>query len=181
MTDRPVDQDGLNQEHSEPPVESEEQTGDAGEVTELRAALAEKEEEILRMAAEMQNLRRRAERDIESARKFALERFVEGLLPVIDSLELGIAATEQDNATLEKIKEGGEMTLKMLLQTLDRFGVQPVDPVGERFNPDHHQAMSTQPHEGEPDHVVDVMQKGYLLNDRVVRPALVVVSKPKQE
>lgn len=184
MTDKPVDHDDTNQEQPEQPVEDggQAQAGDAGEqseVEQLKAQLAEKEEELLRVAAEMQNVRHRAERDIESARKFALERFVEGLLPVVDSLELGIQATEQENATLEKIKEGDEMTLKMLIQTLEKFGVQAVHPIGERFNPDHHQAMSLQPHEGEPDHVVDVMQKGYLLKDRVVRPALVVVSKPK--
>lgn len=181
MTDKPVDQDDMNQEPPEQPVEGG-QAGDASEQSEverLKAQLAEKDEEVLRIAAEMQNVRHRAERDIESARKFALERFVEGLLPVVDSLELGIQAADKENATLEKIKEGDEMTLKMLIQTLEKFGVQAVHPIGERFNPDHHQAMSLQPHDGEPDKVVDVMQKGYLLKDRVVRPALVVVSKPK--
>jgi molecular chaperone GrpE len=181
MTDKPVDQDENTQENPQQPVEGEGQAEQPSEVEQLKAQLAEKEEERLRMAAEMQNVRRRAERDVESARKFALERFVEGLLPVVDSLELGIEASQQDGATLEKIREGDEMTLKMLIQTLEKFGVKAVHPIGERFNPDHHQAMATQPHEGEPDHVVDVMQKGYLLKERVVRPALVVVSKPKDE
>ncbi|MFP4252423.1 MAG: nucleotide exchange factor GrpE [Guyparkeria sp.] len=187
MTDKPVDQDDMSQgmneqdpeQAAEGQVERPAQGGEASEVEELRAKLAEKEEELLRLAAEMQNLRHRAERDIESARKFALERFVEGLLPVVDSLELGIEAAEKENATLEKIREGDEMTLKMLIQTLEKFGVKAVHPIGERFNPEHHQAISLQPHQGEPDHVVDVMQKGYLLKDRVVRPAMVVVSKPK--
>jgi molecular chaperone GrpE len=186
MTDKPVDQDDMNQEQPEQPVEggpqAQAQAGEASEqseVEQLKAQLAAKDEDVLRIAAEMQNVRHRAERDIESARKFALERFVEGLLPVVDSLELGIQAADKENATLEKIKEGDEMTLKMLIQTLEKFGVQAVHPIGERFNPDHHQAMSLQPHDGEPDKVVDVMQKGYLLKDRVVRPALVVVSKPK--
>ena len=182
MTDKPVDHDDMNQEQPDQPVEdgAHAQAGDAGEQSEieqLQAQLAEKDEELLRIAAEMQNVRHRAERDIESARKFALERFVEGLLPVVDSLELGIQAAENEHATLEKIKEGDEMTLQMLIQTLEKFGVQAVHPIGERFNPDHHQAISLQPHDGEPDHVVDVMQKGYLLKDRVVRPAMVVVSK----
>ena len=189
MTDKPVDQDdmsqGMNEENPQQPAEGEveqgAQGGETSEVEELKAKLAEKEEEVLRIAAEMQNVRHRAERDVESARKFALERFVEGLLPVVDSLELGIEATEKDNATLEKIKEGDEMTLKMLIQTLEKFGVKPVHPIGERFNPEHHQAISMQPHDGEPDHVVDVMQKGYLLKDRVVRPAMVVVSKPNND
>ncbi|MFN2382062.1 MAG: nucleotide exchange factor GrpE [Guyparkeria sp.] len=182
MTDKPVDHDDMTQDEKQPeqPAEGEvEQGGEMSEVDQLKAQLAEKDEELLRVAAEMQNVRYRAERDIESARKFALERFVEGLLPVVDSLELGIQATENENATLEKIKEGDEMTLKMLIQTLEKFGVEAVHPIGERFNPEHHQAISLQPHEGDPDHVVDVMQKGYLLKDRVVRPAMVVVSKPK--
>ncbi|WP_407275191.1 nucleotide exchange factor GrpE [Halothiobacillus sp. DCM-1] len=140
--------------------------------------LAEKEQEILRLHAEMENLRKRADRDIENARKFALERFVDGLLPVIDSLELGIQACEQADTPIEKIREGNQMTLTLFFQTLDKFGVQPVHPLGEKFNPDHHQAISVQPHEGPADHVVGVMQKGYLLRDRLVRPALVVVSKP---
>ncbi len=181
MTDKPVDQDENMQEHPEQPADEERQAASTDEVEQLKAQLAEKEEEILRMAAEMQNVRHRAERDVESARKFALERFVEGLLPVVDSLELGIEAAEKEGATLEKIREGDEMTLRMLIQTLEKFGVKAVHPIGERFNPDHHQAITTQPHEGEPDHVVDVMQKGYLLKERVVRPALVVVSKPKDE
>lgn len=192
MTDKPVDHDDMNQEQpeqadqaeqpeapAEGEVEPSSRSAETSEVEELKARLAEKEEELLRMAAEMQNVRHRAERDVESARKFALERFVEGLLPVVDSLELGIEAAGKENATLEKIREGDEMTLKMLIQTLEKFGVKAIHPVGERFDPDHHQAISLQPHEGDPDQVIDVMQKGYLLKDRVVRPAMVVVSKPK--
>lgn len=143
----------------------------------LAQKLAERDQEILRLHAEMENLRKRVERDIENARKFALERFVEGLLPVIDSLEMGVQASENENASLEKIREGNQMTLDLFLQTMEKFGVRPVHPIGERFNPDHHQAISVQPHEGPADHVVNVMQKGYLLRDRLVRPALVVVSK----
>jgi molecular chaperone GrpE len=146
----------------------------------LAEKLAEREQEILRLHADMENLRKRAERDIESARKFALERFVDGLLPVVDSLEMGIQAAEQSNTPLEKIREGNQMTLNVFLQTLEKFGVHPVHPIGERFNPEHHQAISVQPHEGPADHVVGVMQKGYLLKDRLVRPALVVVSKPQE-
>lgn len=199
MSDKPVDegkQQTAEQQRAEQayesvstqgePVEGELETGeksaaeqnDDAKVAELKAALQEKEEEVLRVHAEMENLRRRAEKDIQSARKFALERFVEALLPVLDSLELGIDAASKEGATLEKIREGDEITLKMLIQALEKHGVQPVDPMGEKFNPDQHQAMSAQPHEGDPDHVIGVMQKGYLLNERVVRPALVVVSKP---
>lgn len=144
----------------------------------LAEKLAERDQEILRLHAEMENLRKRSERDIDSARKFALERFVDALLPVIDSLEMGVAATENEQTSLDKIREGSQMTLTLLLQTMDKFGVQPVHPLGEKFNPDHHQAISVQPHDGPSDHVVGVMQKGYLLRERLVRPALVVVSKP---
>jgi len=151
-----------------------------GEAEQWAEKLAEREQEILRLHAEMENMRKRADRDIENARKFALERFVEGLLPVVDSLEMGIEAAGQESASLEKIREGTEMTLNMFQQVLEKFGVTPVHPLGERFNPDHHQAMSMQPHDGDPDHVVGVMQKGYLLKERLVRPALVVVSKPKE-
>lgn len=146
----------------------------------LAEKLAEREQELLRLHAEMDNVRKRADRDIDNARKFALERFVDGLLPVVDSLEMGIQASENPDTPLEKIREGSQMTLNVFLQTLEKFGVQPVHPLGERFNPEHHQAISVQPHEGPNDHVVTVMQKGYLLKDRLVRPALVVVSKSKE-
>ena len=170
-------------EQNHPPVEetpvSEAVIEESAAVDEVVAAqLAEKDQEILRLHAEMENLRKRVERDMDNARKFALERFVEALLPVIDSLEMGVAATENEQISLEKIREGSQMTLTLLLQTMDKFGVQPVHPLGEKFNPDHHQAISVQPHEGLADHVVGVMQKGYLLRERLVRPALVVVSKP---
>ncbi|HHO81925.1 MAG TPA: nucleotide exchange factor GrpE [Halothiobacillus sp.] len=162
--------------------------GQDDSVEELQAALAEanaKAEEhwntVLRLKAEMDNLRKRAERDIQNAHKYALERFVESLLPVVDSLELGIQAVNQEGATIESICEGSEMTLKMLLQSMEKQGVQVVNPLGERFNPDYHQAMAMQPHDGEANIVINVMQKGYLLNDRLVRPALVVVSKPTEE
>lgn len=191
MTDRPESQTERTEAQEgqvEPKVVEEAQpqatnaeTPAAGEAADLAERLAEREQEILRLHAEMENMRKRAERDVENARKFALERFVENLLPVVDSLEMGIEAAEQENATLEKIREGTEMTLNMFQQALEKFGVQPVHPLGERFNPEHHQAMSMQPHDGEPDHVVGVMQKGYLLKERLVRPALVVVSKPQEK
>lgn len=170
-------------EHSEQPAQAEhpqntsQNEGMAVADTELADKLADREQEILRLHAEMDNLRKRVERDIDNARKFALERFVDGLLPVVDSLEMGIQASENPNTTLETIREGSQMTLNVFMQTLEKFGVTPVHPVGERFNPEHHQAISVQPHEGPADHVVSVMQKGFLLKDRLVRPALVVVSK----
>ncbi|MHB8919568.1 MAG: nucleotide exchange factor GrpE [Halothiobacillus sp.] len=166
-----------------PPETQQNQGAEPTEMPDARVLaekLAEREREILRLHAEMDNLRKRVERDMDNARKFALERFVDGLLPVIDSLEMGMQASENPNTPLEKIREGSQMTLNVFMQTLEKFGVTPVHPIGERFNPEHHQAISVQPHEGPADHIVGVMQKGYLLKDRLVRPALVVVSKPTE-
>ena len=142
------------------------------------AKLAEAQEQILRLKAEMENQRRRSAREVENAHKYALERFVQELLPVIDSLEMGRDAAMAEGATLEKLQEGTDLTLKMLLSTIEKFGIKAVHPEGEPFDPELHQAMSMQESsEHAPNTVMNVMQKGYLLNDRLVRPAMVVVSK----
>lgn len=133
--------------------------------------------QVLRVQAEMENARRRAERDVENAHKYALERFSQDLLPVKDSLELGLAAAG-DDAAVEKLREGTELTLKMLTQVMEKFGIKEVNPVGQPFNPELHQAMSMQPSDNQPANtILAVMQKGYTLNDRLMRPALVVVAK----
>ncbi len=133
--------------------------------------------QLLRVKADLENFQRRAERDLENAHKFALENFVRELLPVIDSLEMGLAAAREEGADLAKVVEGIDLTLKMLQGAVEKFGVQPVNPAGEKFNPERHQAMTTQPSgEVAPNTVLDVYQKGYLLNDRLIRPAMVVVS-----
>jgi molecular chaperone GrpE len=145
---------------------------------ELEAARVEADqarEQALRARAEAENLRKRAERDLENAHRFALERFVAELLPVKDSMELGLAV---QTAGAEQLREGMEMTLRMLATASEKFGVREVDPAGARFDPELHQAMSTRPAEDvEPGTVVQVVQKGYLLNDRLVRPALVIVAQ----
>ena len=134
----------------------------------------------MRLNAEIDNNRKRAQRDIEHAHKYAISNLIESLLPVTDSMELGLDASQADNASLDSIREGMTMTLNMFQQTLEKNGVQTVDPLGQKFNPEHHQAMSMQEDaEAEPNTVLTVMQKGYLLNDRLVRPAMVVVSKEK--
>jgi molecular chaperone GrpE len=126
----------------------------------------------------MDNLRKRAERDVASAHKFALERFATELLPVRDSLELGLAAFPAEGADLEKLREGIELTLQMLTSVMNKFEIREVNPQDEQFNPDFHQAMSLQERDDvEPNTVVTVVQKGYLLNERLLRPALVIVSK----
>ncbi len=135
--------------------------------------------QVLRMQAELENTRRRATADVEKAHKFALDKFAAELLPVVDSLEMGLAAAEgSDHEVAQKLHEGTELTLKMFTGVLEKFGIKQVDPLGEPFNPELHQAMTMQPsEEHEPNTVTAVMQKGYVLNDRLIRPAMVMVSK----
>ena len=129
----------------------------------------------MRSQAEVENAKRRAEKNVENAHKFALEKFSMELLGVKDSLELGLGAEDAD---AEKLKEGTELTLKMLTQVMEKFDIHVVDPLGEAFDPNLHQAMSMQESsEHKPNTVMAVMQKGYTLNDRLLRPAMVMVSK----
>ena len=135
-------------------------------------------DQLLRTKAEMDNIRRRTQKDLENAHKFALEKFISEMLAVKDSLEMGVDAAGQENASVDNLREGSEMTLNMLSGVFEKFNVVELNPVGEKFNAEHHQAMSMQPSdEHEPNMVIAVMQKGYLLNDRLVRPAMVMVSK----
>jgi molecular chaperone GrpE len=135
-------------------------------------------DQCLRLQADMENLRKRAERDVANAHKFALERFAAELLPVRDSLELGLAAFTAEGTDPEKLREGVELTLQMLANAMGKFEIREVNPQNEQFNPDFHQAMSLQERDDvEPNTVVTVVQKGYLLNERLLRPALVIVSK----
>lgn len=144
----------------------------------LQAQIQQLNDDYLRAQADMQNTRRRAEEDVAKARKFGIEGFAEHLLPVIDSLE---AALHVENATAEQLREGSEATLRQLLSALERNKVLPIAPAqGERFDPNVHQAISVVPApEGTdlpPNSVVTVLQKGYLIADRVLRPALVAVT-----
>lgn len=145
-----------------------------GDLEQLKAAVAQMQEERLRERAELDNQRKRLARDVEQARKFANERLLGDLLPVFDSLDAGLAAAGTEPNPL---REGLELTFKQLLKVAADNGLQRVDPVGQAFDPDRHQAISrTDIAEHAPDTVVQVFQKGYLLNDRLLRPALVVVS-----
>ncbi len=145
---------------------------------ELEAAQAKAEENwdrYVRAAAELENVRKRAARDVEKARKFALEGFGRELLGVVDSFEMGLAAAE--NADANALREGSEATLKQLLTALERAGIEVVDPVGEPFDPELHEAISMQPSaDMDPNSVLVAVQKGYTLNGRLLRPARVVVS-----
>ncbi len=144
----------------------------------LEAALKKAEENYelyMRSQAELENTKRRADKNVENAHKFALEKFSLELLAVKDSLELGLSAEDADAG---KLKEGTELTLKMMTQALEKFSIYAVDPLGETFDPNLHQAMSMQESaDHEPNKVIAVMQKGYTLNDRLLRPAMVMVSK----
>ncbi|MCX8049108.1 MAG: nucleotide exchange factor GrpE [Methylohalobius sp.] len=150
-------------------------------LAEVQRQAEENWDKFLRAQAEMENLRRRMERELQNAHKYAFEKFAKDLLSVADSLELGLkAALETDD--LSKIREGIELTLKQLLTVFERFNVRPLDPIGQKFNPEYHQAIATEEVEGaEPDSVVKVFQKGYFLGDRILRPALVVVARPPAE
>lgn len=144
----------------------------------LEEELAAAKEEALRQAAELQNVRRRAEQDVEKAHKFALEKFSADLLAVVDSLERGLELSDPADETIKPMREGVELTLKLFHDTLNRYHLEVVDPVGEPFNPEHHQAMAMEDSDStEPNSVLKVFQKGYLLNGRLLRPAMVVVSK----
>lgn len=134
--------------------------------------------QCLRLQADMENFRKRSERELANAHKYALERFAQELLPVRDSLEMGLAAFDSENADSGTLREGIELTLQMLSGAMGKFEIQEVNPQDERFNPDFHQAMSIQERaDVDPNTVVTVVQKGYLLNDRLIRPAMVIVSK----
>lgn len=149
------------------------------ELEEQLADAAKKEQDaLLRARAEVDNIRRRAEQDVEKAHKFALEKFSKDILNTIDNLERALAtpANKEDEA-IKGLFDGVELTLKELLATVARFGIEPVGVVGEAFNPDLHQAISMQPTEGfETNQITTVLQKGYLLNNRVIRPAMVMVA-----
>lgn len=144
----------------------------------LEEQVAAAQDQALRTAADLQNVRRRAEQDVEKAHKFALEKFAGDLLPVIDSLERGLELSNPDDENIRPMREGIELTLKMFEDTLKRYNLEAIDPHGEPFNADQHQAMAMQESaEVEPNSVLKVFQKGYQLNGRLLRPAMVVVSK----
>jgi len=150
----------------------------AGEqaLADAQAKIAELQESFLRAKAETENVRRRAQEDITKAHKFAIESFAEHLLPVIDSLEAAVAHSSDD---LQKVREGVELTLRQLSGALEKGRVVAINPVGEKFDPHRHQAISMVPADQEPNTVVAVLQKGFVIADRVLRPALVTVAAPK--
>ena len=157
-------------EDSDEPIEEQ--------LEKAQATIKDYWEQMMRLRAEIDNNWKRAERDLEKAHKYGLKNFVESLLPIIDSMEMGQVAADADNATLDSIREGSELTMSMFIQVLQKSGLEAVDPLGEKFDPEKHQAISMIEVEGaESGSVVEVMQKGFLLNDRLIRPAMVMVAK----
>lgn len=164
---------------------NEEADESAAKIAELEAALLasearvkEQQDSVLRAKAEVENMRRRTEQEIDKARKYALNRFAEELLPVIDNLERAIQAADAESEAVKPLLEGVELTYKTFVDVVSKFGLKEINPEGQPFNPEWHQAMSIQE---SPDHesntVMFVMQKGYELNGRVIRPAMVMVAK----
>jgi molecular chaperone GrpE len=148
------------------------------QLQQAQATIKDYWDQVVRMRAEVENNRKRAERDVENAHKYALKNFVDSLLPVIDSMEMGQTAANAENATLESIREGSELTMTMFAQVLERSGLQQINPLGEKFDPEKHQAISmVEVPDAKPNSVIEVMQKGFSLNDRLIRPAMVVVAK----
>lgn len=158
--------------------DEEAQPSPEDELAQLQQELADTRDAALRAAADAQNVKRRAEQDVEKARKFALERFVGELLPVVDNLERALEAASGDEEVVKPIAEGVQLTLKSFLDVMEKQNIVQVDPQGEPFDPNLHQAMSmVENKDVEPNTVIAVMQKGYTLNGRLVRPAMVMVSK----
>ena len=158
--------------------EDHEATSFEGQLAQAQDTIKDYWDQMMRLRAEIENNRKRAERDVENAHKYAIKNFVENLLPIVDSMEMGQNAAEADNATLDSIREGTALTMNMLIQVLERHGLEQINPVGEAFDPEKHQAMTmVELDDAESNTIIEVMQKGYALNERLVRPAMVIVAK----
>jgi len=168
---------GTDTQAQQAPISQDPLTDAQAELANIKAQNATLADQYLRAQADVQNARRRADEEVSKARKFAVEGFADSLLPVLDSLEAGLAI---QNATPEQIREGAEATLRQLKSALERNKVVEINPTaGTKFDPHHHQAISVVPAQQEANTVVTVLQKGYLIADRVLRPALVTVTAPK--
>ena len=175
--DNNVDQAGpvSNEEIEQELLQEQEQNSSSEQ---LQQQLADANDQVLRIQAEMQNVRRRTERDIENAHKYALDKFSADLLPVVDNLERALSAIAVDDESQKAVAEGIELTLKSFIDVLARFKIEPIDPAGQPFDADLHQAVSMVPNPDlEPNTEMNVFQKGYTLNGRLIRPAMVVVSQ----
>ena len=178
-TDAVSDKDHLNAEIEAELLDEIESSEEQLPVSEqLLEQVASAKDQVLRVQAEMQNVRRRAERDVENAHKYALDKFTADLLPVVDNLERALATIDSADEAQKGVSEGLELTLKSFTEVLLRHKIEAIDPAGQPFDADLHQAVSMVPNPDlEPNTVMDVFQKGYTLNGRLVRPAMVVVSQ----
>ena len=184
-TPEPEVDDTAEQQAEQPEVEPTQGGLEHPEYAELEAKLTEMEQqvhahwnEMKRAKAEVENIQKRADRDIINARKFALDKFCQDLLPIADGLERGLAEDIGDNTVAATFREGMALTLDLLLKTLSQYGVEQVDPTGEVFDPAQHEAVSMQEDpDAKPNTVLIVVQKGYTMHDRIIRPALVIVAK----
>ncbi len=178
-TDAVSDKDQVNAEIEAELLDEIESSEEQQPVSEqLLEQVASAKDQVLRVQAEMQNVRRRAERDVENAHKYALDKFTSDLLPVVDNLERALATIDSADEAQKAVSEGLELTLKSFMEVLSRHKIEAIDPAGQPFDADLHQAVSMVPNPDlEPNTVMDVFQKGYTLNGRLVRPAMVVVSQ----
>ena len=173
-----TDVDAAEAQEGEAIAETEGELDPAAKIAELEQALVEAKESVLRAQADAINAQRRAEKEVEKARKFALEGFSKEVLVVADNLERALSLVNPEDEAIKSIVEGIELTLKSFGDVLAKFNIEAVDPHGEPFDPQLHQAMSMVPNpEVDPNTVIAVMQKGYTLNGRLIRPAMVMVSK----
>ena len=175
--DQILDEDNQEVEQDEAQLDSPAKNADSleAQLEDAQAKATENWENFLRAKAEMDNLRRRNIKDVENAHKYGIEKFVTELLPVIDGMGMGLAT---EDASAESLREGMELTMSMLEKMMEKLGIEEIDPINEKFDAAKHQAMSMQPNaEVEPKTVIAVMQKGYSLNERLIRPAMVMVSK----
>ena len=177
-----AEQEQLEDSHKdEAKLQSPEKNADSleAQLEDAQAKATENWESYLRAKAEINNLRRRNTRDVENAHKYGIEKFVTELLPVLDSMVMGLAT---EDASAESLREGMTLTMSMLDKMMEKLGIEEIDPINEKFNAEKHQAMTMQPSaDVEPNTVIAVMQKGYSLNERLIRPAMVMVSKAVEE
>jgi molecular chaperone GrpE len=170
-----------NVEQDEAKLDSPEKNADSleAQLEDAQAKATENWDQYLRAKAEMDNLRRRNSKDVENAHKYGIEKFVTELLPVLDSMGMGLAT---ENASAENLREGMELTMDMFEKMMEKLGIEEINPLNEKFDAEKHQAMTMQPNaDVEPNTVIAVMQKGYSLNERLIRPAMVMVSKAVEE
>ena len=180
-TEQVVDDNVQEQHFDEAQLESPEKNADSleAQLEDAQAKATDNWNQFLRAKAEMDNLRRRNTKDVENAHKYGMEKFINELLPVMDSMGMGLSV---EDASAESLREGMVLTMSMLEKMMEKLGIEEINPINERFNAEKHQAMSLQPNaEVEPNTVIAVMQKGYSLNDRLIRPAMVMVSKAAEE